>query len=114
MSNNENNESGGRYYLWMAVFAVVFFVSAGIVLLVWGNTARGMSAGVLDDPRLVVGITLVTAATSLVGFVSTTWLAWRKESRDSASYKLQVERQQLEIERLRIELEKERGKGSGN
>ncbi|MCB0244338.1 MAG: hypothetical protein KDI12_13065, partial [Anaerolineae bacterium] len=88
MSNNENNESGGRYYLWMAVFAVVFFVSAGIVLLVWGNTARGMSAGVLDDPRLVVGITLVTAATSLVGFVSTTWLAWRKESRDSASYKL--------------------------
>ena len=114
MSNdNETDKSGRRYYLWMAAFAVVFLVSAGIVLLLWGTTARGMSAEVVDDPRLVLGITLVTAATSLVGFISTTWLAWRKESRNSASYKLQVERQQLEIERLRLELEKERGKGGG-
>ncbi len=67
----------------------------------------------VDDPRLVLGITLMTATISLVGFVSTTWLAWRKESRESVSYKLQLERQQLEIERLRLELEKERGKGDG-
>lgn len=101
---------GGRYVRWMAAFAVMFLVSAGAVLLIWGSPARGFSAGVVDDPRFVLGITVMTATVSLAGFVSTTWLAWRKESRDSASYKLQVERQQLEIERLRLELEKEQGK----
>ena len=109
-TDNENGRLGRRYTRWMMAWAVVFLVSAGAVLLLWRGGARGMSAGVVDDPRLVLGVTLVTAATSLVGFVSTTWLAWRKESRDSASYKLQVERQQLEIERLRLELEKERDK----
>ena len=102
--------SGSRYVRWMAVFAILFLISAGAVLLMWGSPARGFSAGVVDDPRFVLGITVMTATISLAGFVSTTWLAWRKESRESASYKLQAERQQLEIERLRLELEKERGK----
>lgn len=100
-----------RYVRWMAAFAVLFLISAGAALLMWGGNTRVFSGDVVDDPRFVLGISLTTAAISLAGFVSTTWLAWRKESRESASYKLQVERQQLEIERLRLELEKERGKG---
>ena len=102
--------SGSRYVRWMAAFAVLFLVSAGAVLLLWGDTTRVFSGDLVDDPRFVLGITVMTATISLAGFVSTTWLAWRKESRESASYKLQAERQQLEIERLRLELEKERGK----
>ena len=64
----------------------------------------------MDDPRIALGALLVTTLMSLVGFISKTWLAWRKERRDAVSYRLRVERQQLEIEQLRLELAKERAK----
>ncbi|MCB0205037.1 MAG: hypothetical protein H6649_11385 [Caldilineae bacterium] len=104
------DRSGSRYVIWMIAFAALFLISAGAVLMMWGTTTRVVSDGLVNDPRVVLGVTLMTATISLVGFISTTWLAWRKESRESASYRLQMERQQLEIERLRLELEKERGK----
>jgi preprotein translocase subunit SecF len=68
----------------------------------------------MDDPRIALGILLVTTLMSLIGFISKTWLAWRKERRDAVSYRLRVERQQLEIEQLRLELEKEKAKEMQN
>lgn len=64
----------------------------------------------MDDPRIALAILLVTTLISLIGFISKTWLAWRKERRDAVTYRLQVERQQLEIEQSRLELERERAK----
>lgn len=66
----------------------------------------------MEDPRIALGILLVTTSMSLIGFISKTWLAWRKERSDAVSYRLRIERQQLEIEQLRLELEKERAKQS--
>lgn len=106
----EVEKSNRRYRRAMTAFAILFLISIAAILLLWQSGPRDMTADGIEDPRFVLGLTLVTAATSLAGFVSTTWLAWRKERRDAASYKLQVERQQLEIERLRLELEQERGR----
>ncbi len=106
----EQGESGGREQRWMRLFGVAFLVSVGLALALSGTPGRALSEDIADDPRIALSIALVTAATSLVGFVSTTWLAWRKERREGSVFRLQVERQQLEIERLKLELAAEREK----
>jgi len=55
---------------------------------------------------IITGVTLVTSLTSLLGFLSTTVLAWRKEKRDSAALLFDNEKKELELEKLRLELEK--------
>lgn len=55
---------------------------------------------------IITGVTLLTSLTSLLGFISTTVLAWRKEKRDSAAIRSDNEKKELELEKLRLELEK--------
>ena len=47
-----------------------------------------------------------SAFASLIGFISTTVLAWRREAREARSAKLEVAQTRLELEKTRLELEK--------
>ena len=59
-----------------------------------------------DTAVIVSGVSLLTSLTSLVGFFSTTVLAWRKEKRETRSAELEIKKKELELEKLRKELGK--------
>ena len=53
---------------------------------------------------LIVIVSLLTSVTSLLGFLFTTVVAWRKERREQQHSDLDLEKKRLEVERLRQEL----------
>ncbi len=63
---------------------------------------------ILHDPLslslLVSIVSLFTSVTSILGFIVTTIMAWRKEKRELQNAGLDSERNRLEIEKLRREL----------
>jgi hypothetical protein len=63
---------------------------------------------------LVAVASLLTAVTSLVGLVWTTFIGWRKEQREAEAAELERERRELEIEKLRREVEEARAKQASN
>lgn len=107
-----HSETERRHQRWMAVFGALFLVSVGAAFWLSGPGGRTFTGEAVDDPRVALSIAVLAAVTSLLGFVSTTLLAWRKERREAAVFRFQVERQELEIERLRLELAQEREKSS--
>ncbi len=52
------------------------------------------------------GVSFITSLTSLLGFISTTVLAWRKEKREVEIIRYDNEKKELELEKLKWELEK--------
>lgn len=48
---------------------------------------------------------LITTVVSILGFLATTWLAWRKERRETAREALELERLRLEVEALKRRME---------
>jgi hypothetical protein len=62
--------------------------------------------GEQPSPTAMLGLWLsaVSAITALIGLVSSLWLGWRKEQREVAHHRLQLQRTQLEVEKLRREL----------
>ncbi len=69
------------------------------------------SPSLLNLPVLISIISLLTSLTSLIGFLSTTVLAWRKEKREALATELDMKKKLIEIEKLREEL-KTKGQGS--
>ena len=59
----------------------------------------------IDFPITILIVSLLTSITSLIGFFSTTILAWKREKREVASVSLDLKKRELEIEKLRRELE---------
>jgi len=55
-------------------------------------------------PLFIATVSLLTSITSLIGFISTTVLAWRKERREARSADLDIKRKELEIQKLQQEL----------
>jgi hypothetical protein len=53
---------------------------------------------------------LATSATTLVGFVSTTLLAWRKEGRENRTGFLDIQLKELEIQKRQQELRETKAK----
>ncbi len=62
--------------------------------------------GSLQIELLLPLMTFLTSVTTLIGFISTTWLAWRKEKREARMAALDVRREEIELEKARLELEK--------
>lgn len=62
-----------------------------------------------DTAVVVSVVSLLTSLTSLVGFFSTTVLAWRKEKRETVSAEIEIKKKELELEKLKIELAKSEG-----
>jgi hypothetical protein len=55
---------------------------------------------------------VIASATSLIGFVVTTLISWRKEKRESALADMQYRKLETEQEKSRLELEKLKKSGS--
>lgn len=58
--------------------------------------------------NLVLLISSATSIVSLIGLLSTSLLAWRREAREARAAELQLQHEQLEIEKLKLELEQQR------
>ena len=58
------------------------------------------------DPTALIGLWLsaVSAITALIGLASSLWLGWRKEGREAAEHRLELEKTRLEIRKLQQEL----------
>ena len=65
-----------------------------------GGVEGGSSA------TLLTWISLITSLTTLLGVISTTYLGWRKEARETEAAERERQRHELEIECLRRELER--------
>jgi hypothetical protein len=74
------------------------------------NSAANSSAKPNDEGGygwvILGGVSFITSLTSLLGFISTTVLAWRKEKRDVEIIRYDNEKKELELEKLKWELEK--------
>ncbi len=64
------------------------------------------NSGDLDTAVMVSLVSLLTSITSLIGFFSTTVLAWRKEKREVISSNIEIKKNELELAKLRMELSK--------
>jgi hypothetical protein len=68
----------------------------------WQATPEPVSVIAAITPFLA----LIAAIFSLVGFLSATVLAWRKEKRDVLVHEIDLEKKELEIAKLRFELDR--------
>jgi H+/gluconate symporter-like permease len=55
---------------------------------------------------------VIASATTLIGFIVTTLISWRKEKRESALADMQYKKLETELEKSRLELEKLKKSGS--
>ena len=114
-------EQKSSYSKARKIFLALFLVSTGIaiVLAIFGPSIPRLAS----DPSMAENLDLVaigglvaivtsciTSMVTLVGFVSTTILAWRKEGREKEDRELEKKRKELELEKARLELEKMKGK----
>jgi uncharacterized membrane protein YfcA len=60
----------------------------------------------IDTAVAVSLVSLLTSLTSLIGFFSTTLLAWRKEKRETIAAGIELQKKELELEKLRMEVKK--------
>ena len=70
----------------------------------WGFS--GSSSGLAVNSALASFLSLVASVFSLIGFLSATMLAWRKEKREVVSYRIDGQKKELEIAKLKLELER--------
>jgi hypothetical protein len=80
-----------RWFGWTFVLTIFLLVPL-----------KGSRGG--DIERLVHLLAVLTSGTSLIGFVTTTIIAWRKERRESEHATIDPEKKQLELEKLRGEI----------
>jgi len=72
------------------------------------NLALGGEPSAVESPAglnfIVIG-SAITSVTSLIGFISATIIAWRKEQRESALADVERKKLELELEKSKLELE---------
>ena len=104
-----------RIFGWLFILSIVIF--SGTLLLTQKEAAQTISFPLEDDIQfseessnsyggLVVVTSLITSLLTLIGFLSTTILAWKKEKREVTLAKLEIRKQELELEKLRMERNK--------
>ncbi|HNA27045.1 MAG TPA: hypothetical protein PLI01_09600 [Nitrospira sp.] len=76
------------------------------------NTPLPQAEPSVSLPMLISVASLLTSATSLIGFFFTTGVAWRKERREQQHADLDLEKKKLEVEKLRLEVEGKKEKSS--
>jgi hypothetical protein len=114
------------------VFLILFFFSTlgALLLFVFSSSLLAMSAPVTQEPGIVptastddpgsvepspqhtrdinftalVG-SVITSITSLIGFITTTVITWRREKREASLADMQRQKLETELEKSRLELE---------
>ncbi len=114
--------------MWSRIFLILFALSAIVLLVLWfsGPVVGDVFTEVREslDPNstqptpvpstsrqeffTVVGMA-VTSVTSLVGFIITTVIGWRKEKREAALADVERRKLEVDLEKSRLELEKLKG-----
>lgn len=98
---------GRRRYRGLRRFFLVLFLAATVLVFLTVATFEASSGngdnGALSSSGFATTLALLTSVTSLIGWVSTTALAWRKDRRDAVR-----ERAQLDLEDRRLTLEEEK------
>jgi hypothetical protein len=61
-----------------------------------------------DLTLIISGVSFLTSIISLVGFILTTILRWRKERREHQLDDVELEKKKLEVEKLRLELRQDK------
>lgn len=100
-------------FLVSTLVVAVFTISGQSI----GNAFTQITASQTGDPSTPqpektsdgMGITVigsvVTSVTSLIGFIVTTVITWRKEKRDASLAEVERKKIELELEKSRLELE---------
>ncbi len=90
----------------LVVSSAVFYnqLLSGIVTVA-ESVDSGSHAPELEESTTAAVLSLLASLATLIGFVSTTILAWRRESREVEKAKLDLVQQAYEIEKLRRELD---------
>jgi len=92
------------------LFGWLFSISSSIFLFLWVYLLYYDTRLFWNEKKYlsidISIIALLTSLTSLIGFLSTTIISWRKEHRESSYEKLEMEKRKLEIEKLKKELNK--------
>jgi preprotein translocase subunit YajC len=102
------------------LFLALFLLSTGVaIVLAIFSTSMTLTApdpsiegnaDVLTIGGLVAIVSsCITSLVTLVGFGSTTILAWRKETREKEDRELERKRKEIELEKQKLELERIKG-----
>lgn len=96
-------------------FLVLFIISTLVVIWLCASARRTTQGPAevfaTDLGSAVAFIAVATSVASLLGTITTTILAWRKDRRDTAAAELERERQRLEIEQLKRQLARQKNDG---
>lgn len=57
-----------------------------------------------DNALIALWLSAISAITTLLGLISTTWLNWRREQRDMLQAQAELEKTRLEVAKLQAEL----------
>jgi uncharacterized membrane protein (DUF106 family) len=106
------------------IFLIIFIISTLLFITFWltGSMVDDVFTGLQEsfDPRIsqsppatttaegylaVIG-TVLTSAISLVGFITTTAITWRKEKREAALAEVERRKLEIELEKSRLEIER--------
>jgi len=101
------------------IFGVLFIISITLFLillligssqsLTFGDESNQGEASASNQVVLIggivgVGTSCLTSIITFLGFLSTLFLGWRKEARDTKASELERKRLEIELERQKIEL----------
>jgi H+/gluconate symporter-like permease len=76
-----------------------------------GTEPTAPAAPAAQNSGALIG-SVIASATTLIGFIVTTMISWRKEKRDAALADVQYRKLETELEKSRLELEKLKKSGS--
>jgi hypothetical protein len=118
-------EKKSAYAKARKIFLALFLLSTSAALVMASigaskfNTLAGPSIDITPEALTIGGFvaivsSCITSLVTLVGFLSTTILAWRKEAREKEDRELERKRKELELEKARLELEKIKGEEDGH
>lgn len=98
-----------KYRRWFGWGFIVFLIpSVTVTLRLMSDPYLPVGEegfGVVTNTPTLLGIaSLVTSCTTLIGFIVTTIITWRKERRESDHASIELEKKQLELEKLRREI----------
>ncbi|MDO6477251.1 hypothetical protein Q4520_17660 [Alteromonas sp. 1_MG-2023] len=91
-----------KRYGWVFLTSSIIYVISIMSLTIANTTIQGPK----ELPLLISLLSLLTSLATLIGFISTTILAWRKENREKLHSDLDIKKKELEIEKLRQEIKK--------
>ena len=101
---------------WVFVIScVVLFLSGLLWLADSGEGSVGippLTPETINLPTILSVASLLTSIASLVGFIITTGIAWRRERREQQFADLDLEKVRLEVEKLRLEVAQKKQESS--